>query len=160
MGRCCWRWRTCIGRIPSTLELLRQLVEGSPPADCHLFTLLTARPEFHAPWNSPRCSTLLLERLAVHEAETLVTNVAGGELPDDVLHELRIKADGVPLFVEEMTKSVMESGLVRAHGNRFEVARHLSASAVPETLQDSLMARLDRLGERKGGGAAGGGDRP
>jgi tetratricopeptide (TPR) repeat protein len=134
---------------PSTLELLRQLVEGTPPAGCHLFTLLTARPEFHAPWNSPRCSTLQLERLAVREAKTLVTNVAGGELPDDVLHELRIKADGVPLFVEEMTKSVMESGLVRADGNRFEVARHLSASAVPETLQDSLMARLDRLGEGK-----------
>jgi predicted ATPase len=81
----------------------------------------------------------------------MVTRVAGGKrLPAEVVHHIVTQTDGVPLFIEELTKTVLESGLLREMDGDYELTGSLSAVAIPTTLQDSLMARLDRLGTAKG----------
>ncbi len=76
----------------------------------------------------------------------MAERVAGGNrLPDDVLYQIVEKTDAVPLFVEEMTKAVLESGLLKEVNGQYEASGSLSSLAIPATLQDSLMARLDRL---------------
>src|SRR5262249_9687523 len=113
--------------------------------------LVTFRPEFLPPWG-PRSylSQLALSRLDRAQAKRLVENVTGGRtLPDEVMEQVAAKTDGVPLFVEELTKAIIESGVVRAVNSHYELARPLSALAIPATLHDSLMARLDRLGTAK-----------
>jgi predicted ATPase len=76
----------------------------------------------------------------------MVNQIAGGKsLPAEVLEEMLVKTDGVPLFVEELTKTVLESGLLREEGDSYVFAKELTPLAIPATLQDSLMARLDRL---------------
>src|SRR5207248_5603411 len=76
----------------------------------------------------------------------LVAQVAGGKpLPDEVVDQIADRTDGVPLFVEELTKSVLESGLLREDSDRYVLDRALPPFAIPTSLQDSLMARLDRL---------------
>ena len=73
----------------------------------------------------------------------------GKELPEEVIAQIASKSDGVPLFVEELTQMVLESGLLREVDGRYELSGPLIALAIPSTLQDSLTARLDRLGEVK-----------
>jgi predicted ATPase len=109
--------------------------------------LITFRPEFEAPWKGlPDVGAIALQRLDRAEAETLVERVAGGrKLPLEVLAQIVAKTDGVPLFVEELTKNVLESGLLVEDGERFRLDGPLPPLAIPSTLQDSLMARLDRL---------------
>ncbi len=76
----------------------------------------------------------------------MITQVTGGKaLPTEMTHQIVTKTDGVPLFVEELTKTVLESGLLRAVNNHYELTGPLPPLAIPSTLQDSLMARLDRL---------------
>src|SRR6266436_6966374 len=76
----------------------------------------------------------------------MVNQITGGKtLPAEVLEEILVKTDGVPLFVEELTKTVLESGLLREEGESYVFAKELTPLAIPATLQDSLMARLDRL---------------
>jgi predicted ATPase len=95
--------------------------------------------------------SLMLHRLGRDQAAQMVTRVAGGKrLPADVVHHIVTQTDGVPLFIEELTKAVMESGLLRETDGHFVLTGPLSAVAIPTTLQDSLMARLDRLGTAKG----------
>ncbi|HZO82298.1 MAG TPA: adenylate/guanylate cyclase domain-containing protein [Candidatus Binataceae bacterium] len=128
----------------STVELLSMLVEQAHSAP--LLLLFTARPEFAPPWSGrPHATTLTLSRLADAEARTMAERVAGGELPAQVARLLAAKSDGVPLYVEELTKNVLESGILRDAGGRYELSGPLPALAIPATLQDSLMARLDRL---------------
>ena len=80
------------------------------------------------------------------KSETLVERVTGGrKLPAEVLAQIVAKTDGVPLFVEELTKNVLESGLLIEEGERYRLDGPLPPLAIPSTLQDSLMARLDRL---------------
>src|SRR5208283_5189453 len=80
------------------------------------------------------------------QAETLVERVTGGrKLPAEVLAQIVAKTDGVPLFVEELTKNVLESGLLTEDGDAYRLDGPLPPLAIPSTLQDSLMARLDRL---------------
>ena len=112
-----------------------------------LMVLLTTRPSFAAPWSArSHLSSLTLTRFAQRHTETMVTRVAGGKtLPAEILHQIVTKTDGVPLFVEELTKMVLESGLLRETAGRYELARPLAPLAIPATLRDSLMARLDRL---------------
>lgn len=130
---------------PSTLALLGLLVDQAPTA--RLFVLFTCRPAFQVPWIARAHLTLItLSRLPRHQVKQLVERVAGGKaLPAEVLHEVVTKTDGVPLFVEELTKMVLESGLLKEREDRYELTAPLPPLAIPATLQDSLMARLDRV---------------
>src|SRR5215813_3665576 len=141
-------WEDVHWADPSTLEVLHLVVEQVPTA--RLYVLLTFRPEFAPPWgNRSHLSQLTLSRLERPQVETMVKRVTGGKaLPPEVMQQIVAKTDGVPLFVEELTKTVVESGLLREEEGRY-VGVYGSAPipplAIPSTLQDSLMARLDRL---------------
>jgi predicted ATPase len=110
---------------------------------------VTFRPEFQPPWTGqPQVTMLALNRLDRRYRTLLVEEIAGGKaLPDEVVVEIADRTDGVPLFVEELTKSVIESGLLREESDRYVLDRGLPAFAIPTTLHDSLMARLDRLAQ-------------
>ncbi|HTQ80899.1 MAG TPA: AAA family ATPase, partial [Thermoanaerobaculia bacterium] len=130
---------------PSTLELLDLLLNQGPTV--RLFTLFTFRPSYDPPWG-PRAhlTQITLDRLSDSEAESLILGVTGGKrLPLEVLRQIVVKTDGVPLFVEELTKMVLASGLLVEHSDRYALAGPLPPLAIPTSLQDSLMARLDRL---------------
>lgn len=130
---------------PSSLELLKIIIDQTPAS--HLFALCTYRPEFVPPWGSPSYLThISVHRFAHRYGERMVEQVTGGKkLPHEVLEQIVRKTDGVPLFVEELTKMVLESGLLRETEDRYELDGPLPPLAIPATLQDSLMARLDRL---------------
>jgi len=130
---------------PSTLELLRLLVEHS--ATVRILVLLTFRPDFSPPWPERAYLTSLpLLRLPHGQAVEMTGQVAHGKaLPPEVVEQVVTKTDGVPLFVEELTKMVLESGLLQEHEDRYTLVGPLPPLAIPTTLQDSLMARLDRL---------------
>jgi predicted ATPase/class 3 adenylate cyclase len=130
---------------PSTLEFLTLLVEQGPTA--RLLTLLTCRPEFQPPWGlRTHLTPIALQRLPQPQVERMITRVTGGKpLPPEVLQHVVTKTDGVPLFVEELTKTVLESGLLQETEERYELTGPLPPLAIPATLHDSLMARLDRL---------------
>ena len=118
-----------------------------PSPDRGLYVLLTFRPEFTPPWgNRSHLSQLTLSRLGRPQVEAMVERVTGGKaLPPEVVQQIVAKTDGVPLFVEELTKTVMESGLLTAVDEHYELRGPLPPLAIPSTLHDSLMARLDRL---------------
>ena len=132
----------------STLEVLTLLLDQV--ATTRLLVLLTFRPEFTLPWgNRSHLSQMTLSRLGRPHIETMIEKVTHGKaLPAEVVQHIVAMTDGVPLFVEELTKTVVESGLLREEGDRY-VGAHGGAPilllAIPSTLQDSLMARLDRL---------------
>lgn len=130
---------------PSTLEFLDLLLAQGPTA--RLLTLLTCRPTFHPPWSfRAHVALLTLGRLPPEQTAQIVTGVAGGKtLPPEVLQHVVTKSDGVPLFVEELTRMVLESGVLREHEGRYALTEPLAAVVIPSTLQDVLMARLDRL---------------
>jgi class 3 adenylate cyclase/tetratricopeptide (TPR) repeat protein len=131
---------------PSTLELLGPLLDQVPAA--RLLLILTYRPEFAPPWpNRSHFVTIAVSRLPRVQAEVVVRNVSAGKpLPPEVLDQIIRKTDGVPLFIEELTKTVLESGLLRERDGRYELTGPLPPLAIPSTLHDSLTARLDRLG--------------
>jgi class 3 adenylate cyclase/tetratricopeptide (TPR) repeat protein len=134
---------------PSTLEYLSLLVEQVPTA--RIFTLLTFRPDFSPPWTGrAHLTQITLNRLNRTQVEVMVERVTGGKaIPAEVLQQLVARTDGVPLFVEELTKMVLESGLLTEQEGYYELTGPLPPLAIPTTLQDSLMARLDRLGTVK-----------
>jgi class 3 adenylate cyclase/predicted ATPase len=134
---------------PSTLELLTLLIERLRAAP--ILMVITFRPVFEPPWsNHPHLTLLTLNRLSRRECADMVTRVtAGKSLPAEVLDEIVAKTDGVPLYVEELTKSVLESGLLEETAEGYVLTGPLPPLAIPASLQDSLMARLDRLGEAK-----------
>jgi len=109
--------------------------------------LITFRPEFEAPWKGlPGVAAVMLGRLDRDQAEVLVKHVTNGRtLPAEVMAQIVTKTDGVPLFVEELTKNLLESGLLIEDGESYRLDGPLPPLAIPSTLQDSLMARLDRL---------------
>jgi class 3 adenylate cyclase/predicted ATPase len=130
---------------PSTLENLGLLVDQIPTSP--ILAVLTFRPEFVPPW-PPRShmTSLTLSRLERPQIEALVRQQAGGKrLPPEVVAHIVAKTDGVPLFVEELTKMILELPLLRAETDHYELTGTLSAVTIPATLQDSLLARLDRL---------------
>jgi class 3 adenylate cyclase/predicted ATPase/energy-coupling factor transporter ATP-binding protein EcfA2 len=135
---------------PSTLELLNLVVEQTPTAS--LLTLLTCRPHFQPAWHHRSYLTeMTLNRLSPFQVEQIITRMIEGKtLPHEVLAQIIEKTDGVPLFVEEMTKAILESGQLKARDGHYELIGSLSTFAIPATLQDSLMARLDRLVTAKG----------
>jgi predicted ATPase/class 3 adenylate cyclase len=130
---------------PSTLELLSLLVDQGPTA--HILTLLTFRPDFRPPWTGRAHLThVTVNRLPRQQGVEVIRRVAHGKaLPLEVVEQIVAKTDGVPLFVEELTKMVLESGLLQEQEDRYELTGPLPPFAIPATLHDSLMARLDRL---------------
>jgi class 3 adenylate cyclase/tetratricopeptide (TPR) repeat protein len=134
---------------PTSLELLTRVVELVPKL--RVLVLATARPEFSAPWpNYEHILTLALNRLDRTNVQALVTAITGGKaLPREVLDQIAERTDGVPLFIEELTKTILESGILREASDRFELTGQLPPLAIPSTLQASLVARLDRLASVK-----------
>jgi class 3 adenylate cyclase/predicted ATPase len=130
---------------PSTLELLSLLVDQGPTA--RILTLFTCRPDFSPPWTGrAHLTQLTVNRLPRRQAVEVIRQVAHGKvLPPEVVAQIVAKTDGVPLFVEELTKMVLESGLLQERDERYALTGPLHPLAIPATLHDSLMARLDRL---------------
>ena len=126
---------------PSTLEWLGLLIEQCPTAG--VLVLMTFRPEFEPPWAArAHVLALGLNRLSRRQAKELAEAAVSREaLPNEVIDQLTARSDGIPLFVEELAKGVVESGR--------DLSASLTGLEIPETLHDSLMARLDRLGEAK-----------
>ena len=134
---------------PTSLELLTAIVQEAPQLP--LLVLITARPEFIPPWpNHAHVTTLALTRLSRKIGAALVERITDRKaLPQEVLETILAQTDGVPLFIEELTKAVLESGLLREQEGCYVLDRPLPSFAIPTTLYASLMARLDRLGAAK-----------
>jgi class 3 adenylate cyclase/predicted ATPase len=134
---------------PSSLELLSLLIDRG--ASVPVLILLSCRPTFQPPWEQhEHLSRLTLTRLPDQQVVQVAVGVTGGKpLPDAVLQQVTAKTDGVPLFVEEVTKMALESGLLHEVAGQYEVAGALEHLTIPPTLHDALMARLDRLGAAK-----------
>ena len=135
-------WEDLHWTDPSSLEFLTLLVEQIPTTK--LLLVLTFRPEFTPPWK-PRShiSQLVLNRLGQKQVEAMIARVAVDKgLSAEVVEQIRVKTDGVPLFVEELTKAVLE-----AEGG--EVQSPVPLQTIPATLQEALLARLDRLSDAR-----------
>jgi class 3 adenylate cyclase len=135
---------------PTTLELLGLLLDQTPTAS--LLVLLTCRPYFQPAWHHRSYLTeITVNRLSHAHVEQIVTRMTDGKtFPAEVLQQILERTDGVPLFVEEITKAILESGQLKALDGHYEFVGSFSPFATPATLQDSLMARLDRLVTAKG----------
>ncbi len=135
---------------PTTLEFLSLLVDQGPTA--RILALWTFRPDFSPPWTGrSHVTQVMLPRLPRRQAVEMTSQVAHRKaLPAEVIEQVVAKTDGVPLFVEELTKMVLESGLLQEREERYELTGPLPPLAIPATLHDSLMARLDRLATVKG----------
>jgi predicted ATPase/class 3 adenylate cyclase len=135
---------------PTTLEFLSLLVDQGPTT--RILALLTFRPDFSPPWTGrSHLTQVTLPRLSRQQAVAMTNRMAHGKaLPAEVVEQVVAKTDGVPLFVEELTKMVLESGLLQEREDRYELTGLLPPLAIPTTLHDSLMARLDRLATVKG----------
>jgi class 3 adenylate cyclase/predicted ATPase/DNA-binding winged helix-turn-helix (wHTH) protein len=134
---------------PSTLDLLSLLVDQGPTA--RILALFTFRPDFTPPWTGrAHLTPITLPRLPRQQTAALTSRVAHGKvLPAAVVAQVVAKTDGVPLFVEELTKMVLESDLLQEQDERYALTGPLPPLSIPATLHDSLMARLDRLGPVK-----------
>jgi class 3 adenylate cyclase len=130
---------------PTSRELLDLTIERL--RNLPVLLIITFRPEFQPPWiGEPHVTMLVLNRLDRRYRAALVTQIAGGKaLPDDVIAQIVERTDGEPLFIEELTKSVLESGLLREEGSHYVLDGPLPPLAIPTSLHASLMARLDRL---------------
>jgi class 3 adenylate cyclase/predicted ATPase len=124
------------------LDLTVQRVRRLP-----VMLIVTFRPRFHPPWISePHVAMLVLKRLDRRDRSALVEQIARGKtLPNEVVAQIVERTDGIPLFIEELTKSVLESGLLREEDDHYVLDGPLPALAIPTSLHASLMARLDRL---------------
>lgn len=134
---------------PSTLDLLERFVEQLQ--DIPALLVITARPEFNSPLiGHPAVSVIDLTRFTPAQSGSLVANVVGGKtLPPGLAAQIIARTDGVPLFVEELTKSILESGDLIIEGDHYAYAGSSTNVTIPETLRDSLMARLDRVAVSK-----------
>jgi class 3 adenylate cyclase/tetratricopeptide (TPR) repeat protein len=134
---------------PSTLDFLDLIVRDPPGGR----TLLcgTSRPGLPARWSEDQAHTIDLPRLGGDDIAAMVTHVVGGRaLPPIVARRIAERSEGVPLFVEEVTKALLESGALRIDADRYELAGPLDARFLPSTVEGSLIARFDRLGDSRG----------
>src|SRR5262249_2515799 len=133
-----WADATSLELFNLTVERVRRLP---------MLALFTFRAEFEPPWvGLPNVGILTLGRLDRSDIESIVAQVTGGRmLPAEVMEQIVAKTDGNPLFVEELTKAVLEAGILVEDAEGHRLDGPLPPLAIPETLQDSLMARLDRL---------------
>jgi class 3 adenylate cyclase/predicted ATPase len=133
---------------PTSLEVLSELIARS--AALPVLIIISHRPGFQAWADGDNVTTRTLSRLTQSESAALVTRVTGGKgLPKALMAQIISKADGVPLFVEELTKLLLESDRLRDSGGRYVYAVSETQVVIPATLRDSLMARLDRLAHVK-----------
>ncbi len=134
---------------PSTIELLRQFVAS--PQKTRMMALLTARPEFKPPWEpGANITEIELDALSSGEIETFIRKVAMDKpLPPSVAWQIKERAAGNPLFLEEITRSVTESGALVARDDSWELVNALSEGDMPNSMAASLMSRIDRLGEAR-----------
>jgi class 3 adenylate cyclase len=130
---------------PTTLEWLNLLIDQTPTAS--MLVLLTCRSHFQPAWHHRSYLTeVTVNRLSHTQMAQIITGITHGKtFPTEVVQQILAKTDGVPLFVEEMTKAILESGQLKALDGHYELTGSLSTLTIPATLQDSLMARLDRL---------------
>jgi len=130
---------------PTSLELLDLIIDRALALS--LLLIVTHRPEFSPPWaGRPHVSLLALNRLAPRQRVEMIAGITGGKaLPDEIAAQIVERTDGVPLFVEELTKAVVESGMLTDLGDRYTATGPVPALAIPASLQASLLARLDRL---------------
>jgi class 3 adenylate cyclase/tetratricopeptide (TPR) repeat protein len=130
---------------PTSQEVLNALFETGQRLP--VLFVLTHRPEFESPWDAHGFVTeLRLNRLTRRDGLSIVREVAGGkDLPEEITRQILAKTDGVALFVEELTKTVLESGLLREEPTSYVFDGAFPELAIPSTLRDSLMERLDRL---------------
>jgi class 3 adenylate cyclase/predicted ATPase len=137
-----WADATSLELVDLAIERVRRLP---------VLVLITFRPEFEPPWEGLQNVVRMdLSRLDQPQIEALVARVTGGrQLPAEVMAQIVDRTDGVPLFVEELTKTIQESGLLIADGDSYRLDGPLPPLAIPTTLQDSLRARLDRLSPLK-----------
>lgn len=142
-------WEDLHWADPSTLEVLGMLLDRMTTE--RAMHVLTFRPEFSPPWPvRPNRTLLMLQRFSRDDVREMAETVVDGRrLPTAVVDQIAAKTDGVPLFVEEVTKLLVESDFLREAGDHYELVGELPAVAVPSTLHDSLMARLDRLHQAK-----------
>jgi class 3 adenylate cyclase/predicted ATPase len=133
-----WADATSLELLDLTVERVRQLP---------VLAVVTLRPDFEPPWiGLSNVGTLTLSRLDRNNVESIVTHVTGGRsLPAEVMNQIVTKTDGNPLFVEELTKAVLEGDILVKDADSYRLNGPLPPLAIPTTLQDSLMARLDHL---------------
>lgn len=131
---------------PSTIDLLGEIVARQ--AELPVLMVCTTRPEFTAPWfGNPRCREIHVEALPPSDTRALVARVVGPKpLPPVLLEELITRTGGIPLFVEAVTRTVIDAGILKELDDRFELTGPLPPGLIPATVQDSLMGRIDRLG--------------
>ena len=127
----------------TTRESLDLLIDGVPRL--HVLVIITFRPEFTPSWvGRPHVTLLALNRLPPQQRAVMISHVTRGKaLPKEITDQIIDRTDGVPLFIEELTKSVVDSGWVTEAGDHYATTG--SALAIPTTLQASLLARLDRI---------------
>ena len=131
---------------PSTLDLLGEIVQRQ--AELPVMVVCTTRPEFSAPWlTHAHCTEIQVEALPPEDTRTLVARVVGPKpLPLPLLEELVARTAGIPLFVEAVTRTIIDAGILRELDDRFELTGPVPPGLIPATVQDSLMGRIDRLG--------------
>jgi len=130
---------------PTTRESLDLLIDRMPKL--HVLLIITFRPEFASPWiGRPHVALLSLDRLPPRQRAEMIGHVTGGKaLPKEIADQIIDRTDGVPLFIEELTKAVVESGMLVEAGDRYAATGPLLPLAIPASLHASLLARLDRL---------------
>ena len=146
--------------MPSTREVLDQLIERVQRLPA--LVLITFRPEFNPPWTGhAHVMQLSLSRLTRRHGQALVDEVTGGKaLPDEMLDQILAKTDGVPLFVEQLTKTVLESGLLTDAGDHYALAGPLVPLAIPATLHELADGPARPTRPSEGGRPGWRGDRP
>jgi class 3 adenylate cyclase/predicted ATPase/DNA-binding transcriptional ArsR family regulator len=134
---------------PTTIELLVRVIAHCPGE--RIMVLITHRDDYRADWLSgPEIRRITLQKLAAHECEQMVAAVAGSDfVPRRIISQIVERTDGVPLFVEEFTRAVVDSGAVPLAAESPVPSGKLPEPLVPASIQDSLMERLDRLGPAK-----------
>ena len=134
---------------PTSLEFLERIVDRCESLP--ILLVVTYRPDFASPWSSlSHVTTLVLNRLNRAHCEAMVSELTHGKpLPPEVLEQIAADTDGMPLFIEELTKTVLEAGVLTDAGDHYVLDGPLRSLSVPSTLQESLMARLDRLTSAK-----------
>jgi hypothetical protein len=138
-------WEDVHWSDPTTRETLDLLIDRV--STLRVLAILTFRPEFTPPWiGRPHVTMLTLNRLPRRHGAEIVAYATGGKvLPREITEQIIERTDGVPLFIEELTKTVVESGIVTEAGDRYALAGPMGPLAIPTSLQASLLARLDRL---------------
>lgn len=134
---------------PSTIDLLQHLVKVNLPL--RVLILLSSRLEFRAPWEAPTvCTEILLDSLLSNEAESLIRSVASDKaMPSELVRQICSRSAGNPLFLEEVTLSVIESPSLVEREKTWELVQPFSADLVPSSVEAALMSRLDHLGATK-----------